>query len=91
MYLSGNRDDAVFDRPDAFDITRNPNRHLAFGGHGRHYCLGAQLARLELQVLFEEVLDRLPEIALTEPGIKRPERAGNFVLGVESLPVVWGF
>ena len=91
MYLSGNRDAAVFDRPDAFDITRNPNRHLAFGGHGRHYCLGAQLARLEIQVLFEEVLDRLPEIALVEPGIKRPERAGNFVLGVESLPVVWGF
>ena len=90
MYLSGNRDESVFDRPGDFDITRDPNRHLAFGGHGRHYCLGAQLAGLEIRVLFEELLDRIPDIALAEPGIKQPERAGNFVLGVESLPVVWG-
>ncbi len=87
MYLSANRDGEVFDRPDEFDIARDPNRHVAFGGHGRHYCLGAQLARLELRVLFEEVLDRLPDIALVEPGSKQPERAGNFVLGIETLPV----
>lgn len=89
MYLSGNRDEEVFDNPDVFDIYRTPNRHMAFGANGRHFCLGAQLARLEIRVLFEEVLDRMPNIALADPGSKQPERAGNFVLGIEHLPVVW--
>ncbi|MEZ5378526.1 MAG: cytochrome P450 [Acidimicrobiales bacterium] len=90
LYLSGNRDEAMFDRPDEFDITREANRHMAFGGNGRHFCLGAQLARLELRVLFEEVLDRLPDLELVTPGVAQPERAGNFVLGIEHLPVRWG-
>jgi len=89
LYLSANRDEDVFDNPHDFDITRTPNHHVAFGGNGRHYCLGAQLARLELTVLFEEVLDRLPAIELVHPEISQPERAGNFVLGIESLPVRW--
>lgn len=87
MYLSGNRDESVFDDPHAFDIRRTPNHHLAFGANGRHFCLGAQLARLELRVLFSELLDRLPEIALVDPDMWQPERAGVFVLGVEQLPV----
>jgi len=87
LYLSANRDEDVFENADQFDITRTPNHHVAFGGNGRHYCLGAQLARLELQVLFEEVLDRLPEIKLVHPEISQPERTGNFVLGIETLPV----
>ena len=90
LYLSGNRDEAEFG-PTApeFDITRSPNRHQAFGANGRHFCLGASLARLELTVLFEAVLDRLPTIRLDGPFEKRPERAGNFVLGLETLPVAW--
>lgn len=89
MYLSGNRDEDVFENPDVFDIRRTPNRHMAFGANGRHFCLGAQLARLELRVLFEEVLDRMPDITLAEPDITQPERTGNFVLGIEHLPVTW--
>lgn len=89
LYLSGNRDEAVFDRPDEFDITRESNPHVAFGAHGRHYCLGAQLARLELTVLFELVLDRLPDIHLADPDRWQPERRGNFVLGLDHLPVRW--
>lgn len=89
LYLSGNRDEAVFDRPDEFDIRRSPNPHVAFGANSRHYCLGAQLARLELRVLFEELLDRLPDIRLPDPAVSQPERTGNFVLGMEHLPVTW--
>ena len=89
LYLSGNRDDEVFERADEFDIHRDASDHVAFGGRGRHYCLGAQLARLELRVMFEEVLDRLPDIRLADPTVKQPERTGNFVLGIEHLPVVW--
>ncbi|MEM7341994.1 MAG: cytochrome P450 [Actinomycetota bacterium] len=89
LYLSGNRDETVFHHAAEFDIRRSPNPHVAFGANSRHYCLGAQLARLELRVLFEELLDRLPDIQLAEPGVSQPERAGNFVLGVDHLPVVW--
>ncbi len=89
LYLSANRDEAVFEGADEFDITRRANRHVAFGGNGRHFCLGAQLARLELRVLFEEVLDRLPDIELVTPEHRQPEREGNFVLGIEQLPVRW--
>jgi len=87
LYLSGNRDEQVFDDPQCFDIHRTPNPHVAFGANGRHYCLGAQLARLELRVLFTEVLDRLPEIALVEPDVWQSERPGQFVLGLERLLV----
>ena len=90
LYLSGNRDEEQFG-PTAheFDIFRTPNKHQAFGANGRHNCLGANLARLELTVLFEEVFNRLPEIRLVGPQEKRPERSGNFVLGLESLPVAF--
>ncbi len=89
LYLSGNRDDAVFDEPERFDIRRSPNPHVAFGANGRHFCLGANLARLELKVLFEELFRRLPQIRLAEPDVTQPERRGNFVLGIEHLPVNW--
>lgn len=90
LYQAANRDPAVFDDPYRFDITRAEARdHVAFGANGRHYCLGAQLARLELRVLFEEVLDRWPDLALAEPGGPRPERTGNFVLGLDDLPVTF--
>lgn len=89
LYLAGNRDPEVFEDPYRFDITRSDAKsHMAFGANGRHFCLGAQLARLELRVLFEEVLDRWPDVALAEPERSpRPERTGNFVLGLEGLPI----
>jgi cytochrome P450 len=63
---SANRDGSVFDRADEFDITRKPNPHLGFG-QGVHYCLGANLARLELRVLFEELLLRFAAARVVEP------------------------
>ncbi len=90
LYPSGNRDHRAFDDPHRFDIRREPNQHMAFGGYGRHHCLGAQLARLELTVLFDELLDRMPDIALEDPEAPLHKRRGNFVLGLETLPVVLG-
>ena len=90
LYPSGNRDHRAFENPHLFDIRREPNQHMAFGGYGRHHCLGAQLARLELTVLFDELLDRMPDIALEDPEAPLHKRRGNFVLGLETLPVVLG-
>ena len=88
LYPSANRDDNVFAQPDRFDVARSPNDHLAFG-HGAHFCLGASLARLELRVVFEELLRRLPalELASEEPPRRRPS---NFITGIEALPVAVG-
>jgi cytochrome P450 len=63
---SANRDDAAFDRPERFDVTRNPNPHLGFG-HGVHFCLGASLARLEMRVMFEELLSQFANVRVIEP------------------------
>ena len=60
-YSSANRDESVFEKPFSFDITRSPNDHLAFG-FGSHYCLGANLARLEMRVVFEELIARGVEV-----------------------------
>jgi cytochrome P450 family 142 subfamily A polypeptide 1 len=86
LYPSGNRDAAVFSEPDRFDTTREPNRHVAFGGFGTHHCLGATLARLELRVLLEELLRRLPdiELATSDP---LPMRPNDFIVGIEAMPV----
>ena len=85
LYPSANRDAAVFTDPFRFDAARTPNEHLAFGT-GAHFCLGANLARLELRVFFEEALRRLPglELVFNDPP---PLRASNFISGLESLPV----
>ncbi|CAN5875678.1 steroid C26-monooxygenase Cyp142 [soil metagenome] len=85
LYPSANRDELVFDDPFRFDIGRTPNDHVAFG-FGTHFCLGNSLARLELTVMFEQLLARLPDLELvsaTEPTY----RAANFVSGYESMPV----
>jgi cytochrome P450 family 142 subfamily A polypeptide 1 len=84
FYPSANRDAEVFDRPDELDVTRNPNPHLAFG-FGPHFCLGASLARVELRVMFDELLQRLPDIELA--GDPLPRRASNFISGPEAMPV----
>jgi cytochrome P450 len=65
FYGSANRDEDVFDRPDTFDITRKPNPHVGFGGPGPHFCLGANLARQEIKIMFRELLTRLPGIRTT--------------------------
>ncbi len=83
MYPSGNRDEAEFDDPDRFDITRTPNRHVAFGA-GVHYCLGAQLAKMETQALFAELLPRLEHIELAGPVEGVPS---TFVSGLKRLPI----
>jgi cytochrome P450 family 142 subfamily A polypeptide 1 len=88
LYPSGNRDEAVFANPFVFDIERAPNDHVAFGGFGRHHCLGAQLARLELRVLFEELLARWSDVRLARPEKPLRRRRGTFVLGIEEMPVV---
>jgi cytochrome P450 family 142 subfamily A polypeptide 1 len=85
LYPSANRDEHVFERPFEFDIRRTPNEHVAFG-FGAHYCLGANLARLELRVLFEELLDQLPDLELVDRA-EPAYRPANFVSGYETLPV----
>ena len=88
LYPSANRDAKVFDNPHSFDITRTPNDHVAFGAYGRHHCLGAPLARLELKILFEEMLNRFDnlQLATDQPLISR---RGNFVLGLNEVPVTF--
>jgi cholest-4-en-3-one 26-monooxygenase len=85
-YPSANRDEDIFERPDQFDITRSPNPHMAFGGGGPHFCLGASLARLEIRCMFEEILTRIPNIQLAG----EPQRLrSNFINGIKHIPVRW--
>lgn len=84
-YAAANRDPAVFDDPDRFDVGRDPNPHVAFGGGGPHFCLGASLARLEIRVLLETLLDRYDTIELVGP-VERMR--SNFLHGIKHLPVV---
>jgi len=88
LYPSANRDGAVFDDPDSFDITRSPNPHLAFG-FGAHFCLGNQLARLELRVMVERLLARLPDLHLATDRAALPRRQANFISGIEEMPVAF--
>jgi cholest-4-en-3-one 26-monooxygenase len=82
-YPSANRDEEVFPNGDVFDIARQPNDHLAFG-IGEHFCLGASLARLELRVMYERLLQRMPEIELAGP----PQRLrSNFIGGIKHMPI----
>jgi unspecific monooxygenase len=86
MYASGNRDPCRFANPDQLELTRRDNLHLTFG-LGIHYCIGAPLARLELQTSFQTLLKRLPQIHLATDKI---EYAGGFVIrGHKAMPVAW--
>lgn len=83
-YPSANRDEDVFEHPEVFDIGREPNEHLAFGGFGEHFCLGANLARLELRSIFRHILERMDEIELD--GEMERLRSG-IVGGIKHLPI----
>jgi cholest-4-en-3-one 26-monooxygenase len=83
FYPSANRDEEVFENPDRFDIRREPNPHLAFG-IGEHYCLGANLARLELQAMFRQLAERIETVELAAP-IQRMR--SNFVGGIKHMPI----
>jgi cholest-4-en-3-one 26-monooxygenase len=85
-YSSANRDEDIFDEPYKFDITRDPNPHIGFGGGGPHFCLGAHLARLEIEVLFDVIADRLPDITLAGD-VKRLR--SHFINGIKEMPVVF--
>lgn len=85
IYPSANRDPAVFENPDVLDVRRDPNPHLAFG-FGPHFCMGASLARLELKIMFTELLRRLPDLELASDD-PLPFRASNFITGPEAMPV----
>ena len=86
LYQSANRDERVFSNPEAFDIERTPNDHVAFGGYGAHHCLGASLARLELRIMFDVLLDRMPDMELSTDSTP-PLRPSNFIAGIETMPV----
>ena len=88
LFESANFDETQFENPDEFDIRRDPNGHVAFG-FGTHFCLGNQLARLELRLMTERVLKRLPDLRLADDGDVLPLRPANFVSGLESMPMVF--
>ncbi len=86
LYQSANRDERVFDRPDELILDRDPNPHLAFG-IGPHYCMGSNLARTELKVVFQQLLRQLPDITVPE-GALVPRGASTLVLALQHLPAV---
>ena len=84
FHISANRDELAFENPQTFDITRNPNPHMAFGAGGPHFCLGANLARMEIRVMFEHLLDRMPDLELSGE-VQRLQSA--FISGVKHIPI----
>ena len=84
FYGSANRDADVFTDPDTFDVLRNPNPHVGFGGPGPHFCLGAHLARREIALMFRELFAHLPDLELTGPPV---QLRSSFVNGIKHLPV----
>ncbi len=86
FHTSANRDEDLFSEGDRFDVGRDPNPHIAFGGGGPHFCLGANLARIEIRVMFEHLLDRLPDIH-QNGDVQRLQ--SQFINGVKHLPVAF--
>lgn len=84
FYTAANRDSSLLAEPDRFDITRAPNEHVAFGGGGPHFCLGANLARAEINIIFEVIADRMPDIA---PAADVQPLRSMFINGIKSFPV----
>ncbi|MBE1530502.1 cytochrome P450 [Actinomadura algeriensis] len=86
---SANQDDAVFDRPEVFDVTRTENPHLTFS-HGTHYCAGASLARLELETVLSTLLREIPDLRLAIPAEQLRRHDGNLLESFVEIPVTWG-
>jgi cytochrome P450 len=86
IVAAANRDPAQFKDPERFDITRDPNDHVAFG-EGIHFCIGAALARMEATVAFEAMLARFPRLRLKDPAIKPAYKGSYFLRGLETLPL----
>jgi cholest-4-en-3-one 26-monooxygenase len=86
FHTSANRDEHIFENPDTFDLGRDPNPHIAFGGGGPHFCLGANLARMEIRVMFEHLLDRMPDISQAGDVQRLQSR---FINGVKHIPVAF--
>ncbi len=85
-YNSANRDEDVFTEPGQFDVRRSPNEHVGFGGPGKHHCLGANLARREMRVMFREIATRIPDLEISGP----PEYLrSNFINGIKRMPCAW--
>jgi cholest-4-en-3-one 26-monooxygenase len=83
-HISANRDETAFEDPFVFDVGRTPNDHVAFGGGGPHFCLGANLARMEIRVMFEELLARFPEMEITG---EVSRLRSNFINGIKHIPL----
>jgi cholest-4-en-3-one 26-monooxygenase len=86
FHASANRDEDIFTDPDTFDIGRDPNPHIAFGGGGPHFCLGTNLARMEIRVMYEHLLDRMPDIR-QDGEVQRLQ--SQFINGVKHIPVAF--
>ncbi|MCC3653765.1 MULTISPECIES: cytochrome P450 [Streptomyces] len=86
--MSANRDPDVFDRPDELDLSRGDRTHLAFG-HGVHHCIGAEIARVELDVVLSTLFRRIPELRLAKPWQELSYKDGNVMYGVYEMPVTW--
>jgi cytochrome P450 family 142 subfamily A polypeptide 1 len=87
-YTAANRDEDHFVHPDEFDVTRDPNPHISFGW-GPHLCLGASLARLELKIIYSEVLTRMADLRFAEADFVPEYGHASFVRGMKSLPVTF--
>lgn len=85
-YGAANRDPVAFDRPHALDLRRTPNHHVAFGGGGPHFCMGAHIARIEVDALLRQVLARLDDL---QPAGEAQWLASNFISGPTHLPVTF--
>jgi len=86
FHASANRDEDIFGDSDTFDVGRDPNPHIAFGGGGPHFCLGTNLARMEIRVMFEHLLDRMPDIR-QDGEVQRLQ--SQFINGVKHIPVAF--
>jgi cytochrome P450 len=89
VYASANRDERAFENPDSIDVRRNPNDHVAFGAGGPHFCLGANLARIEGRIMFEEILTRFEGLRFVGDPADYPRVHSNLIDGFAHVPIEW--